>query len=424
MLNLLKKENTGICSICSANEFVLRAAFRNARSTNNKVIVESTSNQVDQFGGYTGMTPQKFISYVDEIAGSENFPRDRLIMGGDHLGPNAWQNEPAETAMQKAKDLIAAYVQAGYTKIHLDTSMRCADDTGDVDSLLDVNIVADRAAGLCAVAEENTVPENPPVYIIGTDVPIPGGAKENLENIRITPVTEVEETIEITQKAFYERGLEKAWERVIAVVVQPGVEYGDAIVMEYEREKAAELVAYIQDRDDLVYEAHSTDYQSRLALRQMVEDKFAILKVGPWLTFALRETLFALAMIEKELFTGQKGTRTSELIETLEKRMTANPHYWQAHYHGNDNDKRLARNFSYSDRIRYYWPDPQVSESLKKMLLNLESKHIPLNLLSQFLPLQYQATLENRIENNVHDLIYFGISRILDKYSYAVGEIN
>jgi D-tagatose-1,6-bisphosphate aldolase subunit GatZ/KbaZ len=423
MLNFIDSERRGICSVCSANSFVLRAVFRNAKAGGDKVLIESTSNQVDQHGGYTGMTPQKFVEYVRELAESTNFSYDNIILGGDHLGPNAWQNEPADSAMKKAKDLIAAYVQAGYKKIHLDTSMRCADDPAGENAVLDVRTVAERAALLCQVAEQNVADGDPPLYIIGTDVPIPGGAKGHLEDIRITPVREVEETIEISKKVFYEQGLARAWERVIAVVVQPGVEFGDDRVVNYEKEKAAALVKFIHNRDDLVYEAHSTDYQSKQALRQMVQDKFAILKVGPWLTFALRETFFALAMIEEEL-SGSKNSETSGLIATIDERMLAHPQYWRAHYHGDPDALKLARKYSYSDRLRYYWPDKVIAERLEKMLKNLGSREIPVTLISQFLPIQYEAIMDDRISSKPDDLIYFGVARVLDKYAYAVGNMN
>jgi len=423
MFNFIDSERRGICSICSANSFVLRAAFRNAAAGSEKVLIESTSNQVNQYGGYTGMTPQRFVEYVRDLAGSMNFSYDDIILGGDHLGPNAWQNEPADSAMKKAEELIAAYVQAGYKKIHLDTSMRCADDPGDENSALDVNTVAERAAVLCQVAEQNAGGGDPPVYIIGTDVPIPGGAKGHPEALRITPVEEVEETIEISKKVFYERGLAPAWERVIAVVVQPGVEFGDDWVVTYEKKKAAGLVRFIQNRDDLVYEAHSTDYQTKQALRDMVEDKFAILKVGPWLTFALRETFFALAMIEEEL-SGGTNCETSGLIATIDERMMARPQHWKSHYHGSPDALKLARKYSYSDRLRYYWPDKVIAETLQKMLNNLGSREIPVTLISQYLPIQYEAILDNRITCKPDDLIYIGVARVLEKYAYAVGNMN
>ncbi len=88
----------------------------------------------------------------------------------------------------------------------------------------------------------------------------------------------------------------------MALVVQPGVEFGDEFVHEYQPEPARELVHLIESYPNLVYEAHSTDYQTRQGLRDLVQDHFAILKVGPALTFAFREAIFALVNMENELY--------------------------------------------------------------------------------------------------------------------------
>jgi len=421
MLNQLKSNHNGICSICSAHAYVIRTACRKAVHDGGVVLIESTSNQVDQFGGYTGMKPADFVNYVSGIAREEGLPSDRLLLGGDHLGPNAWQNETAESAMAKARHLIKDYIEAGYVKIHLDTSMRCADDPGDESTPLPVEIIARRAAELCAIAEETAEENQKPVYIIGTDVPIPGGAQEEITTLRITPVPEVEETITVTQKKFVDKALDAAWGRVIAVVVQPGVEFGDDVVIAYDHQKAASLAAYIKQNDQLVYEAHSTDYQTKQALKQMVEDAFAVLKVGPWLTFAFREVVFALSAIESELLGDKKNITLSRLIETIEDQMLRFPKYWQAHYKGDDAQRRLKRKFSFSDRIRYYWPDPEISKSLTQLLANLSEQDIPLSLLNQYLPNQYEAVREGLLVNEVNSLIEFGIGRVLDIYRYATG---
>jgi D-tagatose-1,6-bisphosphate aldolase subunit GatZ/KbaZ len=422
MLKNLRSKNKGICSICSANEYVLRAAFKKAIKDETVLLIESTSNQVDQFGGYTGLTPDNFVKYVENMANSAGFPMERLILGGDHLGPNAWQKETAASAMEKAGELIHLYVKAGYTKIHLDTSMRCKGDPGNPEEPLNMVLIAERAAQLCKMAENSVSKIQKPYYIIGTDVPIPGGAQENLSEIRITPVEEVKDTIEVTKKAFYQLGLNDAWERVLAVVVQPGVEFGDTSVIEYDRAKAVSLTRFIENYDNLIYEAHSTDYQTKESLRQMVQDHFAILKVGPWLTYAMRETFFALNIIEIELFKENKEISCSDLIETIEKQMFGIPQYWSAHYQGDESELRLARKYSFSDRIRYYWPNTAIQNSLKLLLKNLSGRKIPLSVLSQYLPMQYNAIREGRIQNNLLDLIDYGIARVLDIYSYATGE--
>src|SRR3954453_10113980 len=144
-------EPVGIYSVCSAHPLVLRAAMRQAAEDGTVLLIEATSNQVDQFGGYTGMTPDDFRDFVHGLAAEEAFPPDRLILGGDHLGPNRWQGESPDAAMPKADDLVAAYAAAGYAKLHIDCSMRLA---GDPDPLPDA-LVAERAARLIAVAEAN-----------------------------------------------------------------------------------------------------------------------------------------------------------------------------------------------------------------------------------------------------------------------------
>ena len=353
-----------------------------------------------------------------------DFDFERVILGGDHLGPNAWQKENAKDAMAKARDLVRTCVMAGFRKIHLDASMRCADDPGEVNQPLDEHIVAERTAELCMVAEEASrkVAETSqaPLYVIGTEVPVPGGAQEELRNISVTNVKDVKRTIEKTKQAFLSKGLEAAWERVIAVVVQPGVEFSNNTIVEYDSKNAHELSQFIQGIPNLVYEAHSTDYQTKESLRQMVKDHFAILKVGPWLTFAFREAVFALSFMEDEWLSNKKSVSLSRIRDVLDRVMQNNPIYWERYYHGDEVAISFARKYSYSDRIRYYWPDSNVTAALSRMIKNLTENPVPLTLLSQYLPVQYDAVREGRISNSPLELIYDKIMEVTRIYSYAV----
>ncbi len=426
ILSIIKRhksgESIGITSICSVNEYVIKAAILNAKKYSKILLIESTSNQVDQFGGYTGMTPNNFKELVFRIANSSEFPISNIVFGGDHLGPNVWSNQASYFAMENAKEQIKYYVNAGFTKIHLDTSMKCADD-GDLNFPLNSSIVAERAAVLCKTAEEEIEQRNENellVYVIGTDVPPPGGAKKESESIEVTTPEKVEETISLTKQAFLKYGLEDGWKRVIAVVVQPGVEFGDMDIFDYDRIKAVGLKKKIETKNNLVFEAHSTDFQNQESLRQMVEDHFAVLKVGPWLTYAFREAAFALEMIEKELFSNRKDIILSSLTKVLEFEMKQNPKHWEKFYH-EDNEEKLSlkRKYSLSDRIRYYWNNKQVKESFVRLLLNLSKQEIPITLLSQFLPESFEDIRKDEIKNTPEDLIINRISKVLDKYNYA-----
>ncbi len=415
----------GIYSICSANRFVLEAGLMRALEDHTVVCIESTCNQVNQFGGYTGMAAADFRDFVKSVAQSMNFPQDRVILGGDHLGPHAWQKEPSRQAMEKARELVRSYVLAGYTKIHLDASMRCADDSGDPLSALDERMVTERAVELCQVAEAafTELPKGspPPVYVVGTEVPIPGGEQTSQSGVPVTRVGDVEGTLLLARDAFRAAGLQSAWERVIAVVVQPGVEFGDSVVFEYNREKAKELSVYLENQWPLVFEAHSTDYQTPNGLRHMVEDHFAILKVGPWLTFALREAVFGLECIEKECLANRKEVTLSQFRNVFQETMQDDPQHWKPYYHGDEEYLRFARDFSFSDRCRYYWPRPEPQEALRRLLGNLSEHQIPLTLLSQFLPAQYQAVRSGMLPNQPLALIRHKILEVMNVYARACG---
>ena len=413
----------GVYSVCSANRFVLLAAMHQARTDDSVLLIESTSNQVNQLGGYTGITPAGFVSHVRELALKAGLPEGRIILGGDHLGPNPWQSEAAASAMDKARELVRQYVRAGYTKMHLDTTMRLADDPGAADTPLDDATITERTADLADVAEathRELPPGSPaPLYVIGTDVPPPGGEHGSEGRLWVTSAEEAERTIELTRVTFERRHLAAAFERVVGIVVQPGVEFGDGKVFEYDRERAAPLKALIEAHPGRVYEAHSTDYQTAAGLKELVEDHFCILKVGPWLTFAFREGLFALENIEREWLSGRAGVELSGLRGVMESVMLRQPVHWASYYRGDEAERRLSRSFSFSDRIRYYWPQPEAETAVARLISNLSASPIPLSLVAQYLPVQYNLLRQGSLGRGPRDLITHKILAVLDAYAGA-----
>ena len=377
---------SGIAAICSAHPWIIEAAALQAVEDGSSLLVEATSNQVNQEGGYTGMQPASFRSFVVGIASAAGLTEDRVYLGGDHLGPNPWNSLNSTEAMQLACRMVDQYARAGFTKIHLDASMACADDP---EHLTD-EVVATRAAELCAAAERATTESGGalPIYVVGTEVPPPGGARHSLEHIEVTGAAAVERTLQIHHAAFQRAGLMEAWKRVVGIVVQPGVEFDHDRVFDYSPPAARQLQSFLESHPDIVFEAHSTDYQKPPAFRELVRDGFAILKVGPGLTFALREAIFALAAIENELL---GRDQQSHVREVLDQTMLDRPEYWNRYYIGTEREQKVLRSFSYSDRIRYYWPERDVQQSVKKLLSNLDCISVPETLLSQYLPQAYGA---------------------------------
>jgi len=405
----------GIYAVCCAQPLVIEAAIKQAKYDQAPILIEATANQVNQFGGYTGMQPKDFIKFIGDIADKYDYPKEHIILGGDHLGPVCWVNENSNDAMAKAKDLIASYVAAGFKKIHLDTSMGCIDDP----EILPDEVVAKRAADLCLVAEKTAIANfgsSDLVYVVGTEVPPPGGATQGIAELELTPVNRVEQTINLHQVAFESLGLSDAWQRVIGLVVQPGVEFDHTSIIDYQSNKAQALSNFIKNIPNIAFEAHSTDYQNPKAYKELVKDHFAILKVGPQLTYAMREALYALSYIEDILITSENK---SYLRDICEQEMLESPNNWQKFYQVPSSKGLLYRRYSYSDRIRYYWNNKRVDSAVTKLLENLSDITIPLPLISQFLPEQYQAIRQNILNNQAKALVIDKIMQVTGIYADA-----
>ncbi len=413
----------GIYSACSANSFVIEAVLKKGLEDNSCVLIESTANQCDQFGGYTGMKPVDFKNYVYEIADKLGFDKNKIFLGGDHLGPLTWTSLNEKEAMANSEVLIDAYVSAGFTKIHVDTSMKVADDDPNV--RLSDETIARRGVHLVKVAEnayKKLLETNPdavePVYIVGSEVPIPGGSQAAIdEGVQVTKVEDFAATINTFKDTFEKEGISDVWDRVLGIVVQPGVEEKDSGCTEYDRSKAVELAKAIRTIPDLVFEGHSTDYQTKIKLREMVEDGVAILKVGPGLTFAAREGLYALSFIEDEACKAN-GKTPSNFREVLDAEMLKNDKHWKKHYHGTDAEIALKRKYSFSDRSRYYYSTDAVKAAIDTLLDNLKDG-CPLNLLSQFMPIQYTKVREGVLKNDPKELVLDRIGNTIDEYLYA-----
>ena len=411
----------GIPSFCTANGLVIEACLKQAIRFDDCVLIEATANQVNQFGGYTGMKPADFRDFVYEIADNIGFDRDRIILGGDHLGPLTWQNEPEAEAMAKSVELVKLFVSAGFKKIHLDTSMRVADDSRD--EPLSDETIARRGAILykaCEEAYQERLKEHPgeerPAFIIGSEVPIPGGAQEAEDSISVTKPEAVEKTLQAYREQFEKQGIFDAFHNIIGIVVQPGVEFGDEDIFHYNRQNASVLTSFMKTHPEVVLEGHSTDYQSPEELRQMVEDGIAILKVGPALTFSLREGLFALSMMEKQLVPDEKQ---AHFMEVLEEVMLRDPANWQKHYHGTKAELKLKRAYSFSDRCRYYFARPEITGAIEKLFSNLRSVKIPLSMLRQYMPQQYIKVRDGVLGTDPKELAEDCVVHLVEDYNYA-----
>jgi D-tagatose-bisphosphate aldolase class II non-catalytic subunit len=384
-------------SVCSTQPEVLTAALLLARDLKRPVLVESTSNQVNQFGGYTGMTPATFMDSLRSLAQQVRLDPQLLVLGGDHLGPQAWRRESAAVAMGHAKDMVRAYVLAGYTKIHLDCSEACAGDPQPMPP----SLCAVRAAELAAECER--VASAPLVYVIGTEVPRPGGALTSEEQLRPTHWKDAADVIELHRDAFAKIA-PQAWARVAALVVQPGVDFSPAHVTDFDAASCIGLEHALQPYPHMCFEAHSTDYQPAGVYEALAARHFAILKVGPALTDAYRRAVYALDELSAALGVRGARPRVSEIMESL---MVAEPSHWRSHYRGTAAELRWLRHHSYADRIRYYWPQKPAIEVVAELLRQIDAAQPPRYVLRDY----FDAASIERMEDLVTEA--GGIARAL-----------
>ena len=278
---------------------MIEAAFRGARATAT-VLIEATCNQVNQEGGYTGMTPADFRASSRASPSRSGFPRDRLILGGDHLGPNPWKHLAGggsdAAGGGHGRGLCRGRLRENPSRRQHGLPRRARRRFGDE---------VDRGARGTPCRGRRGRPRGaaatPPVYIIGTEVPAPGGALEVIEHLEVTDPAAAQTTYEVHDEPSRKCSSGTPFRGCLALSSSPASNSDTRTSSSTIRLKPATSVSRWISWPGLVFEAHSTDYQPGGSLKALVRDGFAILKVGPGLTFALREALYALEHIAAEL---------------------------------------------------------------------------------------------------------------------------
>ncbi|MCK8463759.1 class II D-tagatose-bisphosphate aldolase, non-catalytic subunit [Aliiroseovarius sp. S1339] len=390
-----------IPSVCSAQPDVLRASLMRAQALDRPVVIEATSNQVNQDGGYTGITPDGFIGYVHDIADKAGVDRDRIIFGGDHLGPQAWRSLPADAAMEKARVLVRDYVKAGFRKIHLDCSEGCAGEAAQLDDAQTAARSADLARVCVEACDGDAIGL---LFVVGTEVPPPGGARMDEDgDIPPTDPAAAKATLAAHGDSFGDMS-----SMIGGLVVQPGVEFSPTAVHHMPLDRDPGLLAALDGWPGVCLEAHSTDYQHPAVFPRLAELGFAFQKIGPALTFAYREALYALDQI---------SSAPGALQTVMERVMTENPAYWQGHYHGDADALYHQRHFGLADRIRYYWPDPAAQAAVAVLRDGFDSP-IPVAELRNVFSDAVLTRAEQLTGDQVQRLIDAQIQLALDPYFF------
>ena len=374
--NIIARNNSGehiaTPSVCSANPEVLSASLQLASNPNRPLVIEATSNLVNQVSGCTRMDARKFVAFIADLKSKHWIESSIVKLGDDHLRPQVWKLETAD--MEKVQDLVSDYVRSGIKKIKPDCSEGCADEP----PLIDIDTAAARAADLAVSSLDAASAPEEISFVIGTEVPPPSGVRLG-DGGHIIPISSksIFKTLMAHLAALAEKGIEDSWPQVSGLEVQPSIEFGPDEVFTMSKGTNSGFRDAISECPEICFEADSTDFQQPEIFAKLENTVLASPNVGPALTFALGRKLYVLDRIV------QKQTALAvALTQGVEAAMREKTEYWQSHYSESDISKRY---FSYADRIRYYKPLPAVKEPIDNLIFNFDKLKISKHVLEQSL---------------------------------------
>ena len=389
-------------SFCTANEEVIKIILLYCKIYNLPCLIECTSNQVNQFGGYIKKTPKEFSNLIFKIARTIKLNKKNIFLGGDHLGPLPWNNKNSNLAIKNSIELINNYISNKFCKIHIDTSVQCKND-----KVFNSQIKFDRTKKI--LKKIKLKKKSNIFYVVGSEVPISGSDKKKL--LKPTSIYTIKKDSNIFSELLFKKSCKK---KNFGLVIEVGMKYMDKYIQK------PNLKNFLQKKNfslknNFIYEAHSTDFQSINTLKKLVNNNFKFLKVGPELTYLYSRSLLLMQKIEKHFIEKNKSNFNENLIQEMLK----NNKYWINFYEKNNYNQFLNSKY---DRSRYYLGTKKVKNSIGKLRLNINNLNLT-KLIKKFTHTSSNTILKlkkNKL-NNFEILNFIFISRSLAKYYRACG---
>jgi D-tagatose-1,6-bisphosphate aldolase subunit GatZ/KbaZ len=397
----------GIPSFCTSNTIVLKSLLNFCKNKNLPILVETTSNQVNQYGGYSRNKPKDFIKKMTNLVNKINFNKKNIFYGGDHLGPLPWKKNKSGKALKNSIKLIDSYLKAKYSKIHIDTSIKCSDDKS-----LSNNEVFLRAKFILRNLRKKNLLKK--VFLVfGTEVPLSGG--NDNKKIKATNLKQIHEEYENFFKLLKSENFPT---KNFGIVIEPGMKFMHRNITKPNL-KNFEIKKLFSKKNKFVFEAHSSDYQSLSTLKKLVKNNFKILKVGPELTFYLFKSLLFMEKIEKKFF-----NKRSDFKKIILTQMFNNKKYWKEYFKPT-NKMQLKKNITTSlfDRTRYYLEEKNIIHSLavlEKNINKINQKEI-IQLLTQRKKTNILQKSKDRKYKNFDLINFYYLNEIFIKYYKACG---
>lgn len=388
------KVNKSYPSLCSSNFDVLKLSMIFAKYNDLPLLIESTSNQVNQFGGYTYLKPRQFYKKLKDLAKKIKF-KNNFYIGADHLGPLPWKNLNDHVAMKNSIKLFKDVVNSGYNKIHIDTGIKLKND-----KILSKKKIIQRCEKIFNSISKKKL--NNIFFVFGTEVPVAGGG--TLYNSKTTSLASIKDDLKYYSK------LQKSF----SLVIEPGLGFNNSKVFDL-KIKYFKKKKILSRLSNFSYEAHSSDFQNSLALKKLVKNNFKFLKVGPELTFFYMRAIMQMHKIENM----NNFKKKSNIRKIISAEMNRDNKYWVNYYHGSKKKIEYLKFNSLLDRSRYYWSKKNITKSLRLLKQNINSLDIN-SIFKNLKTFKKKLFLKNKLKlNNFEFIIFCYLNKTLSKYYKA-----
>ncbi len=394
-------------SFCTSNIFVLKSLLHFCKYKNLPALIETTSNQVNQYGGYSGNKPKDFIKKINNLIKKIKFNKKNIFYGGDHLGPLPWMKSKSVTALAKSIKLIDLYLKNNYIKIHIDTSIKCNDDK----FLTTKEVFLRTKYILRKLKKKNNLKK---IFLVfGTEVPLSGG--NDSKKIIPTALKQIKEEYLNFSALLKSENLPTD---NFGLVIEPGMKFMDRSITKPYLNNFKQKKSFSK-KNKFIFEAHSSDYQNFSTLKKLVKNNFKILKVGPELTFNLFKSFLFMEQIEKKNC-HSKSNFKKIILDTMFK----NKDHWK-NYFNHLSKKKLSNNItnSFFDRTRYYLDEKKVSNCITNLQLNINkiNQEKIIKLLEKKKIIYNFKKIENYRYTNFDLIVFYFLNKIFVKYYKACG---
>ena len=380
-----------LLAVCPNSPAVIKAAFRAAKRNNAPIMFAATLNQVDNDGGYTGMTQKDFVRVMRVEAKRNNFTGP-YIAAIDHGGP--WLKDiqtlemwPYEKAMDAVKKSYEAALLAGYELIHVDPTVDRFLPKGEI---IKIEVVAARTIELITHIENFRKERGLPriAYEVGTEEVHGGLADMSVFN----------KFLDLLKAGLEKNGCADAWPCFVVGKVGTDLHttFFDPVVAKQLTSTVAKYGSFIK--------GHYTDDVENP--EEYPLSGMGAANVGPEFTVAEFNALEELEAVENKLYDEGNVAMHSNMIAIL-KKLVIDSGRWKKWVHGDESPDDFEsitpdrQRWLMQTGARYIWQKPEAVAARQTLYSNLRLNGI-----------------------DAEGIVLSTIERAIDKYYVAYNLVN